>query len=248
MNAVELSRLEALTKDYAAFQARKSGLATALGGLMALLLIVVPMNLDFSKFFVGGRPLMEVMLFTPLVWLLAKLGLGRWFYRGLGTVKAVPDIAAERRRWHWIFGLSLFVVGFLIFCLWGFMAGVLVPGPFQVPPDHPQIEGYPASWVIGLPLLYLAAAPWLVRGLEEARAYAVLVAQSTLWITEVILFRFLSRSLGPASTVATTVMFLGFLSFVALVFAWASLAMIRGWREHREYLGILRGLPAGEGE
>jgi hypothetical protein len=27
---------------------------------------------------------------------------------------------------------------------------------------------------------------------------------------------------------------------------WASLARIRGWREHREYLGILRALPADE--
>jgi hypothetical protein len=189
---------------------------------------------------------MEVMLFTPLAWLLLKQVLGRWFYRGLGVVRAAPDVAAERRRWYWIFGLSIFLVGFLILCLWGFAVGVLVPGPLQASPECEALRGYPGTWVIGLPLLYLAASPWWIRGVEEARAYAVLVSQSTLWITEVVLLRFLSRSLGPASPVVTTVMVLGFLSFIILVIAWAALAMIRGWREHREYLALLRALPWAE--
>lgn len=104
MNAVELSKLEALTNDYAAFQARKSGLATALGGFMALLLIVIPMYLDFKWSAVAS------WLFVPFLWLLLKQLLGRWLYRGLGGVKAVPDLRAERLRWSWVFGIAVFLL------------------------------------------------------------------------------------------------------------------------------------------
>ena len=44
MTTAELEALGALTREYAAFQSRKSGLATALGGLMAILLVLAALS------------------------------------------------------------------------------------------------------------------------------------------------------------------------------------------------------------
>ena len=57
MTAPNLDALITLTRDYAVFQARKSGLATALGGLMAVLLVgepVRPSNVAALALVVGG--------------------------------------------------------------------------------------------------------------------------------------------------------------------------------------------------
>jgi len=240
MNAVELTKLEALTRDYAAFQARKSGLATALGGLMALLLIVVPMNIEFRWRDVA------FLLFIPLLWLLLKQLLGRWLYRDLGEVKAVPDLRAERLRWLWVFGIALFLMAFQVAALLGFATGIL-----GVPLDPEQacrLSSLPGPWVLGLPFVYLLAAPWWIRGVEEARVYAVLVGICAVWLWPILLFRHLAWRPGPENLVFSVSTVVGLLVVVVTVIAWAALAMIRGWREHREYVALLRALPSAGGE
>ena len=206
----ELVKLEALTKDYAAFQARKSGLATALGGLMALLLVAVPMNLNFQW------KQVTFFLFTPFLWLLLKHLLGRWLYRGLGEVKATPDLRAERLRWLWVFGIALFLMAFQGAVLIGFTAGILGV------PVNPSREVsaflalFPGPWVLGLPLLYLLAAPWWIRGVEEARVYAVLVGLCAIWLWALVIFRHIAwwRN-GPENMAFTGASIIG-LVFVGL--------------------------------
>jgi hypothetical protein len=36
---------------------------------------------------------------------------------------------------------------------------------------------------------------------------------------------------------------IAFLVIILLILAWGALAMVRGWKEHREYLALLRSLP-----
>jgi|GEM_PF-534606 len=243
MNAVELSRLEALTKDYAAFQARKSGLATALGGLMVLVEVVVVMY--------GGGPRFSrmawiwVVSLMPLLWLAAKPQLERCLYRGLGQVKAVPDVVQERRRWGWILGLAIFLLFFQTFCLLGFIRWSVEWN--QGPEELKELPHILAKlwgawlWVLALPLLYLAAAPFGIRGVEEARAYTVLVAQALFFSLEIFgahgVWLFGAFNLWLA---------LAFLLLQFSVLVWGGLAMIRGWREHREYLALRKALePQG---
>ncbi len=235
MNAVDLSKLEAMTRDYAAFQARKSGLATALGGLMAILLIAVPMHLDFRWKDV------VFLLFTPFLWLLLKQLLGRWLYRGLGEVRAVPDLRAERLRWHWVFGIALFLMAFQTAILVGFAAGIL--GVPLDPAGACRLSFLPGPWVLGLPLAYLLAAPWWIRGVEEARAYAVLIGLCALWLWPILVFRHLAWRPGPENMTFTGASIIGLLLVALMVIAWGALAMLRGWREHREYQALLRALP-----
>ena len=59
MTTPDLKALEALTRDYAAFQSRKSGLATALGGLMAIVLVLAAMSPNFMGVHVMDRLLIE---------------------------------------------------------------------------------------------------------------------------------------------------------------------------------------------
>ena len=47
LDGPDLAALAALTRDYAAFQSRKSGLATALGGLLAVLLVIAALSPNF---------------------------------------------------------------------------------------------------------------------------------------------------------------------------------------------------------
>jgi len=242
MNAVELSKLEALTRDYAAFQARKSGLATALGGLLAILLLTLPMRLDLcGKPVMGGSP-MSFLLFMPFFWLLLKALLGRWLYRGLGWAKAAPDPLAELHRGLWVFGIALFLMAFQTAALAGFAAGILGPAP-QCLLSNPGYAGIPGSWVLGLPVLYLLAAPWWIRGVEEARTYAVLVGLCAIWIWAVLLFRHLIWQPGPENMTFTGSTIIGGLLLALAILVWSSLSMIRGWREHREYLALLKSLP-----
>jgi len=75
MNAVDLVKLESLTKDYAAFQARKSGLATALGALMAILTMPLILMHHVLVAHFGIKLVLGAVLFTylaPLVWLVLK--------------------------------------------------------------------------------------------------------------------------------------------------------------------------------
>jgi hypothetical protein len=228
---VELSKLEALTRDYAVFQARKSGLATALGGLMAILLLVVPMHVDFRWKDVA------FVLLTPFLWLLLKQLLGRWLYRGFGEVKAALDPCAERFRWLWVFGIALFLLAFQAAVLACFATGRLVA------PMACGVLIFPGPWVLGLPFLYLLAAPWWIRGVEEARAYAVLVGLCIVWLWPILMLRHFPWHAGPEKTAFTGSSIMGLLLLAMLVLAWSALAMIRGWREHREYLALLKSLP-----
>ena len=61
MTTPDLDVLGALTRDYAAFQSRKSGLATALGGLMAILLALAALSPDLM----GARARSRVVSRRP---------------------------------------------------------------------------------------------------------------------------------------------------------------------------------------
>jgi hypothetical protein len=238
MTPPKLDTLGALTREYAAFQARKSGLGTALGGLMAILLVLAVLSPDLMEAALLKRLLLTCVLFVPFLWLLLKWLGGFLLYRGLGTVKAMPDERYERRRWFWILGMALFLMAHLVSGLYGFMNGFLIMKPMGGP------LGPHASWVLLLPLLYLLPMPWFIRGLEEARVYAVLVAQCMLWLVPQFLFAFGPRTPhNQAWTLAGHLSMSAYLLLVLLVQVWGALAMIRGLGEHRQYLAILRALP-----
>lgn len=237
MTTPDLKALETLTRDYATFQARKSGLATALGGLLALLLFVAPAWMDFYEIRLGGHPLLELLLGVPFIWLLLKAALGRLLYRDLGPVKATPDGNYERRRWLWFHALALGLLLFQALLLLGFASGNLRGGVANSCRPAP-------FWVLGLPLCYLLPTPWMIRGIEEARAYTVLVGLCLLWLTSLLLFSFVPPN-GPQLQVpgASLALPLLFLGSMLCVLAWAALALVRGWKEHRQYLALMRSLP-----
>lgn len=238
MTTPDLPFLESVTRDYAAFQARKSGLATALGGLMAVLFLTAPMYVDALGIRLMGRYLLEYLLLAPFLWLVLKTVLGRALYRDLGEVKASPDAAYERQRWFWILGLALFIGAFLILCILGFASGFLHATPAGACAAVPSLG---ALW---LPLLYLAPTPWMLRGIEEARVYAVLVGECMLWFLASFLAFWSARPYGrPTMETAGTFVQVILVLLLLAVLVWAALAMVRGWKEHREYLAILRALP-----
>lgn len=234
----DLEALGVITQEYAAFHARKSGLATALGGLMAMTLLIAPMWLDHHSIQIQGRCLLEYMLLAPFVWLVLKVILGRVLYQGLGTVKAMPDPSYERRRWFWILGLAGFLLAFLSLCLLGFASGFLNSTAVALAACPPPL------WVLWLPLLYVVPMPWMIRGAEEARAYAVLVGLCVLWLSSLFLLSFGTRSsaLLPRESEILMVQ-IGVVALLLAVLIWGALAMVRGWKEHREYLALLRSLP-----
>jgi len=240
MNAVELSKLEALTRDYAVFQARKSGLATALGGLMAVGAFAA------SLWRIGGaHPLAAAFFAPPILWVGVRPVLERWLYRGLGQVKATPDLRDDQRRWGWILGLAILLLAFQTLCLIGSVRGILevIRHTESLREAITRTEAFWHSWlgVMSLPLVYLGLAPMAVRGSEGARVYLVLVAQSLIFLKQFLAWHglyLLSGSWGM-----DVFLHLG-LQFAVLV--WAVFAMVGGWREHREYLAMLRNLPLEE--
>ncbi|GLH71941.1 hypothetical protein GETHLI_04430 [Geothrix limicola] len=243
MTTPDLKTLETLTRDYATFQARKSGLATALGGLLAVVLVVAALSPNFMGIHVLNRLLVEFLVWVPLLWLVAKSIIGPLVYRGLGPVRALTDVAYERRRWRWILGLALFLLAVLLAALYAFASGRLVAHP-------PQAALQPTPmWILVMPFLYLLAMPWAIRGIEEARAYVVLVGQCMLWLIPFFIFSF-----GPPAPplkqgwgLFGDVLGVGILVLIYVVLIWGALAMVRGWKEHREYLAILRRIPVEEG-
>lgn len=228
MSRSDVLELEALTRDYAAFQARKSGLGTALGGLMALLLLALPMHLDFRWGW------MQLILLAPLLWALLRSLLARWLYRGLGAVKASPDLGAERLRWRWVFGIALFIAAFQAAALLGFTTGILGP------PEAWRAALIPGPGLLLWPFLHLLAAPWAIRGNEEGRAYAVLVGLSAVWLWTMLIGRHLAWRPGPENMPFSVGTVVAGLALTLVVVAWGALALIRGWREHREFLALLR--------
>ena len=239
MTPSDLDALSALTRDYAAFQTRKSGLATALGGLMAVILVLAALSPNFMGVHVLDRLLIEYLVWVPFFWLFLRMVLGRLVYRGLGPVKAMPDAAYERRRWHWILGLALFLLAGVLMGLYAFASGRLLAGQPRAAICPPPL------WMLLMPFLYLLAMPWAIRGIEEARAYCVLVAQSLLWLIPWFLFSF-----GPPSPPLKTgwglfgeITGISMLVLIYMVMIWGALAMVRGWKEHRDYLALLKALP-----
>ena len=238
MTTPDLETLAALTRDYAAFQSRKSGLATALGGLMALLFLTAPMYVDALGIRPMGHYLLEYLLLAPFAWLAVKTLLGRVLYRDLGQVKATPNPEYERRRWFWILGLGLFIGVFLVLCNLGFASGFLHPVPAGACLVMPSLG------TLWLPLLYLAPTPWMLRGIEEARVYAVLVGECMLWFMASFLAFWTARPYGqPSMETASTLVQVSLVFLLLGIVIWSALAMVRGWREHREYLAILRAVP-----
>ena len=238
MTTLDLKALEALTRDYAAFQSRKSGLATALGGLMAIALVLAALSPNFMGAPAMNRLLIEYLIWVPFLWLALKWGFGQMFYRGLGTVKATPDGDYEHQRWLWILGLALFLITVLLVALYAFASGFLQANPrASLCP--------PPMWVLLAPLFYLLPMPWVIRGIEEARVYSVLVGQCILWLVPLFLFSFgpprppLHSSWGLFGDISG----IGWVILILLVQVWGALAMVRGWKEHREYLALLRSLP-----
>jgi uncharacterized membrane protein (DUF485 family) len=242
MTTPDLKALEALTRDYAAFQSRKSGLATALGGLMAVVLVIAALSPNFMGVHVFNRLLVEFLVWIPFVWLVAKVTLGHLVYRGLGPVRAMSDEAYERRRWLWILGLALFLMAVLLGALYAFASGLL-----QAHQPNASIQA-PPMWILVMPFLYLLAMPWAIRGIEEARAYVVLVAQCILWLVPFFLFAFGSPTppLKSGWGLFGDLTGISVLVLIYLVLIWGALAMVRGWKEHREYLAILKSLPKEE--
>jgi hypothetical protein len=100
-------------------------------------------------------------------------------------------------------------------------------------------------WILVMPFLYLLPMPWAIRGIEEARVYTVLVAQCILWLIPFFLFSF-----GPPNPPMQSgwglfgnVTGISLVILIELIQIWGALAMVRGWKEHRKYLAILRALP-----
>ncbi len=239
MTTPDLDALAALTRDYAAFQSRKSGLATTLGGLMAMVLAMTAFSPAFMGARLGRRLLLEYLVWTPLLWLLLKSLFARLVYRGLGTVRALPDGTYERRRWFWVFGLAMFLLAVGLTGLYAFARGFLQAGA-----PHGDVPA-PPLWLLAMPPLYLLAMPWAIRGLEEARVYAVLVGQSVLWFLPYFLFYFAA----PAPRLKTgwglfgDLLGLGILGLWVLILVWGALAVVRGWKEHRDFRKLLGALP-----
>lgn len=232
----DLDALAALTRDYAAFQSRKSGLATTLGGLLAVVLAVGALSPLFMGARLGHRLLLEYLVWTPLAWLLLKELLAWALYRGAGTVRALPDGAYERRRWFWIFGLAQFLLAVGLAGLYAFARGFLQAGA-----SHCEVPA-PPLWLLAMPLAYLLAMPWAIRGIEEARVYAVLVGQSVLWLLPFFLFYF-GAPAPPLKTgwgLSGDLFGIGILGVWCLILVWGALAMVRGWKEHRDFRRLLK--------
>lgn len=239
MTTPDLESLSTLTRDYAAFQARKSGLATALGGLLAAVLVLAALSPNAMGTRMRDRLLIEYLVWVPFLWLALKWMVGKVLYHGLGTVKASPDGAYEHRRWLWILGLALFLVAVLLAALYAFASGFLQANPSRsaLPP--------PPMWVLMMPLLYLIPTPWTIHGIEEARVYAVLVGQCILWLVPTFLLSFgtPTQRLHSDWGLFGDLSGIGLIILVLTVLVWGALAMVRGWREHREYQSLLRSLP-----
>lgn len=243
MSGIDLEKLEALTHDYAEFDSRKSGLATALGGAMALLMTLHVFSHATRTLLGPWWRLQAILIFLmPLLWLPLKQLLFHWLYRGLGPVKALQDAAHEQRKWRWIFAIALILMTFQTLALLGFVSGYA--SVLQRPEVIQQLPARLPSlwmswlWVAALPWLYLLLAPWWIKGVEEARAYLVLVGQGVIWIA----FGF--NQVGANIDRATRGWMLPvFLGIQLGVFVWALRTIRRGWKEHREYLAILQALP-----
>ncbi|HEX9011038.1 MAG TPA: hypothetical protein VF804_11790 [Holophagaceae bacterium] len=94
-----------------------------------------------------------------------------------------------------------------------------------------------------MPPVYLLAMPRAIRGIEEARVYAVLVGQSVLWLLPFFLFYFDAPALKTGWGLLGDLLGIGILVLWCLIMVWGALAMVRGWKEHRDFRRLLGALP-----
>lgn len=246
MSDIDIQRLEALTHDYAEFDSRKSGLATALGGVMALITTLHVISPSMRMLAGPWWRVQATLIFLiPLLWIPLKQLLFHLLYRGLGPVKAIPDLAYEQTKWRWTFTIALLLMTFQTLALLGFVSG------YANVLRHPEtISQLPARvpsvwmswmWVATLPWLYLLVAPWWIKGVEEAKAYVVLTGQGIIWIA----FSFNTEG-ANVSRMTKAWMVPAFLVIQLAVVIWAVLTIKRGWREHRAYKTLLVSLTPKE--
>src|SRR5664279_4752203 len=89
MSDIDFQKLETFTQDYADFDSRKSGLATALGGVMALIMTLHVFSHSMRLLLGPWWRLQAVLIFLmPLLWLPLKQLLFHLLYRSMGPVKA----------------------------------------------------------------------------------------------------------------------------------------------------------------
>jgi len=246
MSDIDFQKLEAATLDYADFDSRKSGLATALGGVMALIMTLHVFSHSMRLLFGPWWRVQAVLIFLmPLLWLPLKQLLFQLLYRGLGPVKALPEVAHEQMKWRWIFVIAMVLMSFQTLVLLGFVNGYA--GVLRHPESIGQLPTRLPSlwttwlWVASLPWLYLLVAPWWIKGVEEARAYLVLVGQGVIWIA----FSF-NQEGANVSKAAKGWMVSVFLAIQLGVFLWALRTIKRGWGEHRAYKTLLLSLKPKE--
>jgi hypothetical protein len=209
--------------------------------------LLVPISNGFRLHW--PRPVVRILAIlifaTPLLWAALKPLLGRLLYRSLGEVKLKPEVTYERQRWYWVYGIVMFLLLFQTAALLSFIQGFLgylshPPAVGQIPTDLPS-HWRSWLWVGVMPCAYALMAPWCIRGREEARAYSVLVAQGVIFTVAGFSFRGVNYS-------AASEAWWGAVWFILqmVILGWATLAIIRGRKEHREYLAILRNLPREE--
>lgn len=85
-----------------------------------------------------------------------------------------------------------------------------------------------------------------IRGVEEARACAVLVGQCRLWLIPVFPFSFVAPGFPVVPFAANMALAAATVALPIGLPAWATLALIRGCKEHREHLAMLRAPPGAE--
>lgn len=256
MNATDLTRLADLTRTYAEFQARRSGLATALGGLLAVSLLLTRIFFPNEWLRTPSLPATALLCAFPLLWFPLRSLLGRWLYGGLGQVAELPDPQAERRRARWLLGLAVFLLAFQTTALLGlarFLVASFAEATHPLGPNSAYAAFLKPFLAFSLlPLVYLLVAPLGIRGPEEARAYFVLVGQTLLFAAVDCwtrgLFAACDLPLPSDNTPVAMGFALAFLLLEGAVLVWAALAMVRGWGEHLAYLALLRALPRVEPE
>jgi hypothetical protein len=130
-----------LTRRYARFSLSAGGLASALGGALALV-----------AYFVGALTPPDSLwgriglATTPLVWIGAKEWLRRRYYQRLGRVTQVRT--DSERRWHVGFTLA---IGLITLAVAGFVLAGIVDGSRSVK-DDPGVIGY-LAFVLSTPVL-----------------------------------------------------------------------------------------------
>jgi len=134
-------QLADLTRRYARFSRSAAGLASVIGGSLALMTYLLGALAPPDGW--AGRLALAA---TPFVWIATKEILRHRYYQALGRVREVPSPSAE--RWH--MGFTLFTAAVsavvVVSVLWGVV---------MVPDDGPS----PGQWGY---LSIVAVMPWLV--------------------------------------------------------------------------------------